>query len=452
MKKFYFLLSILSLPVFSFGQVAQVWAARYSFTMGTDKANSMGIDDSGNVYVTGSSVSGGFGTEDYNTVKYNTNGVFQWAVRYNGSASGMDIARSIAVDSIGNSYVTGSSAGLSGYTDCLTIKYDTNGDTVWTARYNGSGNKNDIAYSIAIDAAGNVYVTGSTEGTVGTHGIFEDYVTIKYNSSGGQMWENVYNGPGGDFDAAYSIAVDNSGNVIVTGESGGGSSSSSDSYQDYATIKYGPTGIPGWVNRYNGPLTTSDEKANRVVVDALGNVYVTGESEGLTSSDDYLTLKYTSGGGLLWTARHNGLGDGNDEAYGLAVDESGNCYVTGEVYNGAISGKDIETIQYNSAGAPMWSMIYNGSASGNDEGKWVEVDALGNVYVTGSTDGVGTSDDYVTIKYNTTGSLIWSTIYSNSGAPGSEDVPSCLKIDNLGDVYVTGMSALDFATVKYSES
>jgi len=85
----------------------------------------------------------------------------------------------------------------------------------WVARYNGPGNSNDNAWSLAVDGSGNVYVTGSSD----VSGTGRDYATVKYNSSGVQQWVARYNGPGNSSDNARSLAVDGSGSVYVTGES-----------------------------------------------------------------------------------------------------------------------------------------------------------------------------------------------------------------------------------------
>ena len=125
--------------------------------------------------------------------------------------------------------------------DYATIKYNSSGVMQWVQTYNGPGNVSDIAYSIAVDGSGNVYVTGySSQG-----GTNSDYATIKYNSSGVQQWVQRYNGPGNGVDGAYSIAVDGSGNVYVTGQSYGGGTS-----LDYATIKYNSSGVQQWVATY----------------------------------------------------------------------------------------------------------------------------------------------------------------------------------------------------------
>jgi hypothetical protein len=114
------------------------------------------------------------------------------------------------------------------------VKYDSSGVEQWVARYNGPGNEWDEARAIALDNSGNIYVTGQSAGS----GTYEDYATVKYDSSGVEQWVARYNGPGNDEDKAYAIALDNSGNIYVTGGSMG-----SGTDLDYATIKYSSTGI-----------------------------------------------------------------------------------------------------------------------------------------------------------------------------------------------------------------
>src|SRR5688572_6016919 len=113
----------------------------------------------------------------------------EWVARYNGPGNNFDDAQVVAVDESGNVYVTGSSTGIGTGLDYATIKYNSAGVQQWEARYNGSGNSSDLAIVLAVDASGNVYVTGSSAG-IGTG---DDYTTIKYNAAGVQQWEARYN-------------------------------------------------------------------------------------------------------------------------------------------------------------------------------------------------------------------------------------------------------------------
>jgi hypothetical protein len=122
----------------------------------------------------------------------------QWVSIYNGPISNYNSPSLITHDESGNIYVTGSSAGdYSGY-DIVTIKYNSSGSVVWIARYKGTANSDDAASSIAVDAFGNVYVTGKAANT----GTMTDIVTIKYSPAGQQIWAINYNGLANSVDAA----------------------------------------------------------------------------------------------------------------------------------------------------------------------------------------------------------------------------------------------------------
>src|SRR5439155_19578539 len=188
------------------------------------------VDSSGNAYVTGYSL-GAATSNDYRTIKYNTSGSQIWVASYDGPANGNDQAAAIALDSVGNVYVTGASSGIGTNVDYATTKYDTNGSQVWVARYDGSAHGGDYASAIALDSSGNVHVTGRSFGGVGA---WNDYATIRYNQDGVQTRENRYDGPGHFEDIAAALAVDKNGNVYVTGSSFSDGSTGN----DYATIKY----------------------------------------------------------------------------------------------------------------------------------------------------------------------------------------------------------------------
>lgn len=230
-----------------------------------------------------------------------------WVARYTGQvgSGGPNNAFAIAVDDSGYIYVTGTSYDTLSDMDYATIKYNSSGDTVWVRRYNGPDNSADDACAIAVDKNGNVYVTGESAGI----GTYYDYATVKYNSAGDAMWSRRYNYSSSIYnaDGAYAIAIDKNGNVYVTGESDSGNGSN----YDYATIKYDSLGNTLWVKRYNGPNNKGDA-AYAIVADNSGNVYVTGVSPGLTSCD-YATIKYNSSGDTVWVRRYSGIVKGYEE-------------------------------------------------------------------------------------------------------------------------------------------
>src|SRR4030042_4782354 len=107
-----------------------------------------------------------------------------WVARYDGPANYTDKANAITMDDDGNVYVTGESKGSGGYLDYATIKYDASGNQLWAVRYNGPGNRDDSAVAIAVDDAGNVYVTGESKGSGSRYA----YAPIKYDANGNQLW------------------------------------------------------------------------------------------------------------------------------------------------------------------------------------------------------------------------------------------------------------------------
>lgn len=144
----------------------------------------------------------------------------------------------------------------------------------------------DNPSALAVDSEGNLYVTGSSEGS-GANG---EYATVKYSTAGEELWVAHYDGSGGD-DEAHALALDDEGNVYVTGGSGG-----SDTNSDYATVKYSPAGEELWVARYVTPAIM-DVKVNGLVLDSRGNVYVTGGWNFADKEWNSATIKYTQGFG-----------------------------------------------------------------------------------------------------------------------------------------------------------
>ncbi len=381
----------------------QQWIAYYNGPVAADSsrdvANSIAIDNTGNVYVAGTSY-GGATNFDYVIIKYNSNGIQQWAVRYNSIINSYDEAIGIVIDNSGNVYVTGASAGNGSVSEFTTIKYDFSGMQQWVAGYRGTGDMSSHPASIKLDASGNVYVTGSSN-HIGSN---DNYATVKYNSNGVQQWAVQYFGVSNFQDNAYSMDVDKTGNVYVTGASWGNGTN-----LDYTTIKYNSNGVQLWAARYNGSGNSTDI-ANSVAVDTLGNVLVTGYSFGTGTTYDFATIKYNSNGDSSWVRRYDYGPGGNrdDRAFALALDRSGNVYVTG--WSSSSLFNDYATIKYNSAGNQLWLMRYNGAGNYNDDAVDMSIDNFGNVFVTGASWSDSSNTDYTTIKYSQLVNVIQNTI------------------------------------------
>jgi hypothetical protein len=237
------------------------------------------VDRKGNVYVTGHTYITGDLYRHFVTIKYNAQGVEQWHEVYLDNSD----PSAITLDSLGNAYVTGASLSTYYSHGYLTIKYDTMGNQIWTASYEGAGNGQDEARAMVYDQASDtVIVTGSFFDSVTTAG----YVTIKYAAASGQaIWTTHYTGLGG-VGGANAIALDSLGNTYVTG----GSIEGGIDY-DYTTIKYNRNGVQRWAAVYDGGF--GSDYGLSAVVAASGNVYVTGASGNEVGDADYATVKYS---------------------------------------------------------------------------------------------------------------------------------------------------------------
>jgi len=425
----------------------QDWAKIYNGPgNGIDIAFSVAVDGQGNVYITGNS-QGATSANDIATIKYNRAGRRQWLRRYNGPGNGDDGTNgtnAIAIDASGNVYVTGWSLGLES-TDFVTIKYDADGIQQWAQRYDGPGNGYDAPYGVALDGSGNVYVAGVSAGTEKTG---DDYTAIKYDPSGQQQWVKRYNGPGNGYDVAQALTVDAAGNAYVTGYRTG-----VNGLGDCATIKFNPNGGRLWTKRYNGDADGSDYGTS-IGVDPAGNVYVTGGSTGSTTNVDYVTIKYNSAGRTRWASRYSSAGSNWDEGRSVAVDSAGSVYVTGVLaFSEGGTSDDFGTIKYNSSGVEQWVQSYDGPAHIADEAFSIAVDAVGNSYVVGYGNGLTSGADLTTIKYDTGGVQQWVEAYN--GPANSTDTGFDIRLDAKGNVYVSGGSigtdtSVDYVAIKYS--
>ncbi len=446
--RFTFTLTCILFSFFASAQINVQWASRFTSSGSfVDQAVELTRDTAGNTYVTGTS----WGGANFNivTVKYDPSGNQLWMASYNGAFNGFDEARGIAVDN-NFVYVCGTMQAAATNYNYVTIKYDiATGTQQWATTYNGPANGYDETFDVTYDASGNSYVTGSSDGS----GTGADYATIKYNSAGVQQWASRYNNSGTGIDASYTVALDPSNNVYISGYSWGGTGNDF----DIATIKYNNAGTQQWVRRYNGPGNKLDTEKD-MIVDAAGNVYVTGQARALVgvTNWDIVTIKYNTAGTQQWLASYAGAGNEDDRGNAITLDNSGNVIITGRSIGTSQTAEDIVTIKYDgAAGTQLWENRFDGGIVGLDEGNDVAVDVANNVYVTGYSFGGSTNHNYITIKYDTGGTQQWLTRYIGPANNGTDKAYS-MNVDVIGNVFVTGYSKgatsnEDFYTIKYCQ-
>ena len=376
--------------------VIEDWTQRYEGPQKSrDVAYKVACDADGNVIAAGytdDSVYGG----DVLVIKYSNSGVPVWTNRYNGPTSEEDRPNALAVDANGNVFVAGFSI-RNGYWDWVTVAYSAAGAPLWTNGYSRPLNGDDSAEALTVDQSGNIFVTGYSGA---------DILTIAYSNTGVPLWTNRC---GVDMmSTPTAIAADRHGHVVVTGYAYANTGS-----RDFATVAYSTDGMPLWTNRYSG--SGNYDIAQAVAVDDQGNVFVTGESlsQGFNGQLAYATVAYSVTGAPLWTNRYDRSEEGvpgNNSPRALAVDRNGNVFVTGQSPLPRSPGPGAApktfcyaTVAYSNAGIPLWTNLYN-NVGNNGSASAIVVDGSGNVLVTGSSVGEGPPESaaikFATIKYS----------------------------------------------------
>ncbi|MDH3442922.1 MAG: SBBP repeat-containing protein, partial [Deltaproteobacteria bacterium] len=427
-----------------------------------------------------------------------------WAKRAGGASSG-DAGLGTVVDGLGNSYVTGIFQGTAtfglgeanqttltsaGGEDIFVARYDSSGLLQWAKRAGGAGS--DRGLGIAMDVLGNVYVTGLFNGTA-TFGLGETNQTVltsagshemfvaRYDASGLLQWARRGGGTGSDRGAG--IAVDGSGNISVTGlffgsatfgqGQAGQTTLTSAGSDDIFVAQYDATGFLQWARQAGG---TGLDQGVSVAVDGSGNSYVTGyfsnaatfgqgqagQTTLTTAGDrDMFVAKYDATGFLLWAKQAGGTGA--DRGFSLTADGLGDVYVTG-LFNGSATfglgeanqttlnsagGDDVFVAKLDFNGLLQW--VTRAGGTGSEGGLGIAVDGLGNSHVTGyfsnaATFGLGEpnqttltsagSRDYYVAKYGFNGLLQWAK-GAGSGGTGS-DQGLGVAVDGAGAVYTIG--------------
>ena len=427
--------------------------------------------------------------------------VYSWASRIGGNGFGNDDAgNSIALDASGNVYITGYFSGINvdfdpgagvqplsskGNKDTFVAKYNSSGAYVWAfsiGGFDGGFNdafSNDQGKSIAVDGSGNVYITGFFGVAGGISADFDpsgatnnitsngsiDIFCAKYNSSGAYVWAFDIGSSGNDEGA--SVAVDVSGNVFIGGYySGTADFDPSGTIQNLVSpsstsegffAKYNSSGNYIWAKRVG---SNSGDRVNGIAINSAGtNVYITGYYQDVIDMDpdagtqnltygpgdlaDMFFAKYDVNGAYVWaksTVGNNTWSQGN----GITTDASGNVYVTGYfqltvdfdpdagVQNvSAVSANDIFFAKYNSNGAYAWAKDVGGVGNNNDYGNSIVVHPNGNVFVTG-----GYNDSGIFLgRYDANGNLICKAAM---GACEGTTQGNGIAVDANGNVVVTG--------------
>jgi uncharacterized delta-60 repeat protein len=368
----------------------------------------------------------------------------RWVYRYNGSADSTDMASSIVVGLDGNLYAAGYSHESLTDRDFTVVSLNASGVERWVYRYNGPGNDWDHAYSIVEGGDGNFYAAGYSCG-IGTS---DDFTVVSLTNSGTERWVYRYNGPGNKGDWAWSIVAGLDGNLYVAGGSYG-----IEIDYDLVVVSLTESGAERWVYRYNGPGNGHDG-AQSIAVDSDGNLYAAGYSDGGASLSDFTVVSLTDSGVERWVYRYNGPADTSDAAKSIVVGTDGNLYAAGQS-NGDGTSHDFTVVSLTDSGTERWVYRYNGPGSWWDEAYCIVMGPDGNLYAAGESYGDGTSDDFIVVSLTALGSDRW--IYRYNGPGNGSDDASSIVMASDGNLYAAGTirgtgTLTDLSAISLTES
>lgn len=354
-----------------------------------------------------------------------------WVVRFNGNADSTDYAKSINVMPSGISYITGSSMdSVNGY-NIVTIKYETSGEMLWISNYDGPEHLYDIAVQMEITGSDDIYIVGGTQVSPLPQPRY-DVALLKYDTLGNLIWTTQYDAGLDETEYPYSMALNSSHDRIYVAATG----KSPYTDNDILVLAYNSNGELLWVDRFNGTDSLEDY-AHGVTVDEWGNIYVTGSIRNLITHDDVVTIKYSAFGVRLWTAYYEGF-LGSDFGLFITTDLDGNVIVTGKSQNQSYN-YDFITLKYDTLGNLIWAKRYDSNAMRDEIPAALEVDEWGNIYVTGKSGGIGEYDDIVTIKYSPDGDELWIATYEGNSPYSVEDSRG-MELTPDGNIYITGFT------------
>jgi hypothetical protein len=299
------------------------WRNQWGIDKNANGPIDFALDGADNIYLTGTSrTSSGWTNYQITTLKMDRDGIVQWFSHFDGvpaPSDSSDAPRAITLDKIGNVFVGGSTRS-SQNPDWVVIKYSPVGVREWVSYYDGSTGPTDEARDIAVDEFGDVYVTGISTAALG----MTDLVTVKFRGAdGARLWVNAYDGPTHGNDAGTNIVVSMSGDIFACGTSAGTANASS-----LVFFRYSKTGMRELLLQYGGPGGYV-RSVTKLEEDREGNLYLGGTARGSLGFDESYVLKFRHGSGIEWEAHFTAGPFENTTQGGYAVGRHGELAVSG---------------------------------------------------------------------------------------------------------------------------
>ncbi len=388
--------------------------------------------------------------EDIMLIKYDLQGNLVWEKRYGVPGNFHERAVDMAMDEVGNIYITGESSleGPASAFDFCTIKYTPDGTQAWVQRF---GVKAHGESPCGIKVSNRmVFVSGKTIHTAGTS-TAEDFYSIIYAAdSGKELWSHSWNGPGTDRrNYPSAITLDNENNLIVVGRG-------SNPTFDYSVIRYRWDTIQpkksrdslkiilvfDWAAWYNGTGNDNDD-AMFVTTNNEGDIYVTGESYSKEGRQDITTVKFDKKGNKLWDQRINGTFNNRDIPLGIALDSKENIIVCGTLLNVKEkqnqSKENFCTIKYNPDGDTLWTTAWRNIAGVTTKMQVMAIDKEDHIFSGGSI--IAPSVEPYIRRLNPEGQIVWETRIKNQDGTMWVGELHAMHIDQYGNLYFSGLNA-----------
>ncbi len=325
------------------------------------------------------------------------------------------------MDSLGNLIVTSNILASGQDANILTTKFAPDGTIMWSQQINGTANSKDFGTANFIDGNGDIFIAGAIQNTLNNY----DYFFAKYDANGNLQWQNTYNGNGNNYDVPSAIIAD-SNFCYLTGASFGITS-----LTDFATLKINKnTGVVIWASVYD--YVSLYELPIGIAVHSNGNIYVTGASSSAVNNWDIATVEYSPGGSQINVDRNSGSAVGFDKPADITKDANGNIYIVGRVAT-LSSGYDIKLIKLNASLILQWSQTFDAYGL-DDEGTGLVLDNLGNIIVCGFSQKQNEGKNFVVVKYDSSGNVLWQ--YEKDY--GGNDEAKKVAVDNDNNVYIVG--------------
>ncbi len=372
---------------------------------GSDSIASVTTDGSGNVYAVGSTSSFSAGGSDVLLLKYDSSGNLLWSRTWGGT--GTENGNGVAVDSLGNVYIAGSTTSFgAGWYDALILKFDSSGNLLWSRTWGGGSF--DVAYDLAFDTHGNLCIAAES------YSLGNRAVVLRLDVNGNYLGAYTWKGPA-TYDSGYSVDVDTSGNIILAGTSW--DYSVSPNHNSILLVKFDPNGNFLWHRNVVSGAEDEASGAKTVRFDGSGNIFVAGHRAAVCNSGNFSTcnfdadiFKFDPNGNSLWATSWGGTGF--ESLGGLAFDLSGNLVVSGGT-NSFLNGTNAALLlKSDPNGNWLSSQIWNGS--GLTGGSGVAVGPDGGVLSGGYAPNA--SGSWLTVAGSTNNpSLTVSTAFGNVG-------------------------------------